>query len=580
VAEAATVPRSLRFGVQAKLLAVVLLCVVVPVLTLGLFLLRRNQEVLREKVEDGLSSHLLRRQSAFDDWMRDRAQEATRWSASFVVYEGLDAFAKQSPESRAARDLKSYLASLLGHYRVYESLFIVDGEGRVLTGTREEQLEDWARPLVQGDVAFDGVRLSPLRKSEILGRPTLLLLRPIPPPGSSERRGRALGYFVERFDLRELESMLAEDATDLAPAPWLLDAEGHILARAGKVVDDAGQRPFPLPAASGSSSGPGSFVAQGTLPEIGPSVFGVRNLAGAFPGRLVATVPSARAFQTLTESRRGLILTGAAAAFMIAILNFVGARELMRPILLLSEGAKRVAGGDLEIYLPVRGNDEIADLTRAFNDMAQRIREGRESLESARDELAHVNAGLRDANRALETLAITDGLTSLFNRRHFQDSFETEIRRAEQQGRVLSLLIIDIDHFKQYNDRFGHPEGDAALRRVAAQVTKGIRSSDLAFRYGGEELAVLLPACPRAQAAEVAEKLRAAIRANTPRSGRFGGPLTVSIGVATFPEDARVASALMERADAALYTAKAKGRDRVEVSSTGPAAQPETGAAG
>jgi len=114
---------------------------------------------------------------------------------------------------------------------------------------------------------------------------------------------------------------------------------------------------------------------------------------------------------------------------------------------------------------------------------------------------------------------------------------------------------------------------------VAAQVTKGIRSSDMAFRYGGEELAVLLPACPRPQAAEVAEKLRNAIRANTPRSGRFGGPLTVSIGVATFPDDARTASALMERADAALYAAKAKGRDRVEVSSAG-AAHPETGAAG
>jgi diguanylate cyclase (GGDEF)-like protein len=577
VAEPSAVPRSFRLGVQTKLLAVVLLCVVVPVVTLGLFLLRRNREVLREKVEDGLSSHLLRKQAAFDDWMRDRAQEATRWSASFVVYEGLDAFAKQSPESRAARDLKSYLASLLGHYRVYESLFIVDGEGRVLTGTREEQLEDWARPLVQGEVSFDGVVVSPLRKSQLLGRPTQLLLRPIPPPGTSERRGRALGYFVERFDLREMESMLAEDATDLAPAPWLLDAEGHILARAGKVVDDAGVRTFPIPEGAVAAGG-GSVVAQGTLPELGPSVFGLRNLAGPFPGRLVATVPSARAFQTLQESRRGLILTGAAAAFMIAILNFVGARELLRPILLLSEGAKRVAAGDLDIYLPVRGNDEIADLTRSFNDMAQRIREGRESLEKARDELAHVNAGLRDANRALETLAITDGLTSLFNRRHFQDTFESEVRRAEQQGRVLSLLIIDIDHFKQYNDRFGHPEGDAALLRVAAQVTKGIRSSDMAFRYGGEELAVLLPACPRAQAADVAEKLRNAIRANTPRSGRFGGPLTVSIGVATFPDDARAASALMERADAALYSAKAKGRDRVEVSGT--AAQPEKGAAG
>ena len=182
MAEPSAVPRSLRLGVQTKLLAVVLLCVSVPVLTLGLFLLRRNREVLREKVEDGLSSHLLRKQASFDDWMRDRAQEATRWSASFVVYEGLEAFAKESPESRAARDLKAYLGSLLGHYRVYESLFIVDGQGRVLTGTREEQLEDWARPLVQGEVSFDGVVVSPLRKSDVLGRPTQLLLRPIPPP--------------------------------------------------------------------------------------------------------------------------------------------------------------------------------------------------------------------------------------------------------------------------------------------------------------------------------------------------------------------------------------------------------------
>jgi diguanylate cyclase (GGDEF)-like protein len=574
------VPRPFRLGLQTKLLAVVLLCVVVPVLTLGLFLLRRNQEVLREKVEDGISSHLLRKQSAFDDWMRDRAQEATRWSASFVVYEGLDAFAKQSPESRAARDLKSYLASLLGHYRVYESLFIVDGDGVVLTGTRDEQLEEWARPLVKGDVAFDGVIVSPLRKSELLGRPTLLLLRPIPPPGTAERRGRAIGYFVERFDLRELESMMAEDATDLAPAPWLLDSDARILARVGKVVDNPGAKTFPVPSGTPAPSNLGTVVAQETLPEIGPSVFGMRNLAGPFPGRLVATVPSARAFQSLQESRRGLILTGAAAAFMIAILNFVGARELMRPILLLSEGAKRVAGGDLDIYLPVRGTDEIADLTRAFNDMAQRIREGRESLEAARDELAHANAGLRDANRSLETLAITDGLTGLFNRRHFQDVFDTEIRRAEQQGRVLSLLLIDIDHFKQYNDRYGHPEGDAALRRVAAQVVKAIRSSDMAFRYGGEELAVVLPACPKPQAAVAAEKLRNAIRSHAPRAGgtRFGGPLTVSIGVATFPEDSRSASTLMERADAALYAAKAQGRDRVALSASDPL--PETGATG
>ena len=114
---------------------------------------------------------------------------------------------------------------------------------------------------------------------------------------------------------------------------------------------------------------------------------------------------------------------------------------------------------------------------------------------------------------------------------------------------------------------------------MAAQVTKGIRSSDMAFRYGGEELAILLPACPKAQAADVAEKIRNAIRSHPQRPGRFGGPLTVSIGVATFPDDARAPSALMDSADAALYAAKAQGRDRVAISSGLPA-QPETGAAG
>ena len=575
--EPSRVPWPFRFGVQAKLLGVVLLCVVVPVLTLGVFLLRRNEQVLREKVEEGLANQLLRKRAAFDDWMRQRAQEATRWSASFVVYEGLDAFAHQGPDSRAARDLKSYLESLLGHYRVYESLFVLDGAGRVLTGTRDEKLEDWARPLTQGEVAFDGVILSPVRRSDVLGRPTLMLLRPIPPPGSSERRGHALGYFVERFDLRELESMLAEDATELAPAPWLLDPQGRVLARMGRVVDDPAARAFPLPAQTLEAAAAAGAVLEQALPDLGPTVLGLRNLSGPFPGRVAVTVPSAQAFASLRESRTGLIATGAAAAFMIVILNFVGARALMRPILLLSEGAKRVAGGDLDIYLPVRGHDEIADLTRAFNDMAHRIREGRQSLESARDELAQVNAGLRDANRTLETLAITDGLTSLYNHRHFQETFESELRRCEQLGRVLSLLLIDIDHFKQYNDRFGHPEGDAALRRVAAAVTKGIRASDMAFRYGGEELAVLLPACPKAQAVEVAEKLRAAIRGHTPRPGRFGGPLTVSIGVSAFPEDGRTGTVLMERADAALYAAKADGRDRVAVSGV---KRTETGAAG
>jgi diguanylate cyclase (GGDEF)-like protein len=103
---------------------------------------------------------------------------------------------------------------------------------------------------------------------------------------------------------------------------------------------------------------------------------------------------------------------------------------------------------------------------------------------------------------------------------------------------------------------------------VAAQVMKGIRPADMAFRYGGEELAVLMSSATKAQAAEVAEKLRIAVRDNAQRPGRFGDPLTVSVGVASYPEDGAVPRTLVDTADAALYAAKAAGRDRVNVAGT------------
>jgi diguanylate cyclase (GGDEF)-like protein len=246
----------------------------------------------------------------------------------------------------------------------------------------------------------------------------------------------------------------------------------------------------------------------------------------------------------------------------VFLLSFLLARSLVLPIRLLSEGARRLSAGDLDVSLPVRGADEITDLTRAFNEMAGKIRQGHQSLEQARDELARANEGLQEANRALETLAITDELTGLYNRRHFQDTLDRELRRGKREALPLSLLFLDLDHFKQYNDRWGHPEGDAALKRVADAVVASIRDSDLAFRNGGEELALMLHACGKDRALEVADKVRRAVAASSSR-GESGKRITVSIGVATFPEDGDAPRDLVDRADAALYAAKAQGRDRV-----------------
>jgi diguanylate cyclase (GGDEF)-like protein len=550
--------RSFPVSLQAKLLAVILLCALVPVLGIGAYLMRLNQKTLGEKVSETLDSHLLRKAAALNLWMGERLKEAARWSASFVVYEGLESLSGPAASPRAQRDLVEYLESLLAHYRVYESLFIVDTQGTVVAATRDEQLEDWMMALLPATASSTTTIVSPVRTSTFLGRPTMVIIQPVAP--GLEGRGRVIGYFVLRLDLRELQALLAENATPETPAAWLLDGNGGVIARAGKIAENPGE-PFPVAIEEAAKQ---PHVLERTIDGVS-TVIALRPIDPPPAGFLAATVESPVAYGALRRSQERIVASGVAAILLIVAVSYLASRGILRPISLLSQGARRVAAGDLDVYLPVSGRDEIANLTLAFNDMANKIREGRERLEAAHDELARTNEGLKAANRALETLAITDGLTSLYNHRHFQDSLEKELRKSEQQGRPLSLILIDIDHFKAFNDRWGHQEGDAALRRVAAQVMKGIRPADMAFRYGGEELAVLMASSAKGQAAEVAEKLRIAVRDNAQRPGRFGDRLTVSLGVAAFPEDGALPRTLVDAADAALYTAKAEGRDRVTV---------------
>ena len=578
MSDPAPVPRRLRISLQAKLLALVLFCVAVPLLGLGGYLLKRNQETLRDKVHEALTNQLFRKSSELQGWAEQRLREASSWSSSFVVFEGVEALSRSGPDrERAHRDLVEYLLSVLGHYRVYESLFVVDIAGEVLAGTREERLEDWGIAMLT-ERGIDKGRLSPVRRSDYLGRATQLVIQPI-----QGRANRTIGYFVERLDLRELESHLntpvdAETAfllprldakeiesrlatsSELSPAFWILDEGGRVLAEAGKLLARPGTAPFPV--ALPEDSPAVIPVKEANLPGLGATVYGVRRLEAPLQGYIAATVASTSAYLSLRESGNRLLLFGGSAILGIFGLTFLAARQILRPIMLLVDGAKKVSAGEV-VDLPARGGDEIADLTIAFNEMARNVRDGRQKLEEARDELARSNEGLKEANRALEALAITDGLTGLYNHRHFQDTLEKEMRRCERESRNLSMLLLDLDHFKQYNDRWGHTEGDAALRRVSGQVMKSIRSTDMAFRYGGEELAVLLPSCTKEQATEVAEKIRVAVSSNPQRPGRFGARTTISIGVATFPEDGRVARGLVDTADAALYAAKAQGRDRV-----------------
>lgn len=152
-------------------------------------------------------------------------------------------------------------------------------------------------------------------------------------------------------------------------------------------------------------------------------------------------------------------------------------------------------------------------------------------------------------------LSIIDGLTGLYNHRHFYEILEDEFRKLNQYPHHISLLMIDIDNFKDYNDKYGHQAGDALLKDLADLINNAIRKSDMAFRYGGEEFIIFLSQAKKEETCLVSERILGSVRLHL--------PVTISMGIASFPEDADNATGLVKRTDEFLYKAKELGKDRI-----------------
>jgi diguanylate cyclase (GGDEF)-like protein/PAS domain S-box-containing protein len=186
-------------------------------------------------------------------------------------------------------------------------------------------------------------------------------------------------------------------------------------------------------------------------------------------------------------------------------------------------------------------------------------------LKQAEDRITLLARELAQTNERLAQLASTDALTGLYNRRAFDDQFTAQIRLMKRMGRPISLLLVDIDDFKRYNDRYGHLAGDQVLITIASLLNQNIRASDIIARFGGEEFLVILPDTTSPAALQLAERLRQAINVHPWEADR----LTISLGAATLEFTERLSAGgtdertrLFSEADRALYHSKSEGRDR------------------
>ena len=296
---------------------------------------------------------------------------------------------------------------------------------------------------------------------------------------------------------------------------------------------------------------------------------GERMVGAALPlGELGWTLavqqPFEDTFEPMFSMATRLLVIDICVLLLFGLLAYRVTLTVIRPLEALSKSAHRISQGELDVEISDRpGTDEIGLLIRTFNDMTRKLLHQRSEIEQANHELLSKNDELLRANEVLEQLSITDGLTRLHNHRFFQEHLTREIKRVDRSGEPLSLLLLDIDDFKQLNDQFGHVAGDELLMGIAQVLNHAMRDSDLLARYGGEEFAVLASNTDLEGAINLGEKIRTAVAEAAFIVGDSMRPtrMTVSIGIAQYRGSRKQ---LLRATDQALYRAKDNGKDCVE----------------
>lgn len=368
---------------------------------------------------------------------------------------------------------------------------------------------------------------------------------------------RVIGVAFIGMDLANFNRITASTQLPASAIMTVVDRSGIVLARQPAAALALGRKLRDLPGMERELSGT-SGVFEGMDASRVRHLIAYDTVAtdadGAPAIQVVVQMPLsavyAEADRAVLRNLAGLLV----GTLLLLVVGWYGAELfILRTLRRLLDAARRVRGGDLGVRTRLRpGKDELAQLGVEFDLMAEALQQRDEEL----------NRTLKEKNAQ----AMTDALTGLLNRRYLDEYLPREIARALRSGESFALLMFDLDHFKAFNDNFGHEAGDRVLQELATLLHSMTRSGDVACRYGGEEFVLIMHRSTLDSARRRAEDIRAAVsELALLHRGRSLGRLTVSIGLAAFPGSGNDAEALLRAADTALYAAKHAGRNRVEV---------------
>jgi diguanylate cyclase (GGDEF)-like protein len=532
-------------SLRSRILAFAVAAALLPAGTmLGVFY-TQNRRALEKKINEDLLSGSAQSARASGVWLRERLYDLRVFAGSDEVVVTLERGARAQPSTPTEGRLRDYLVSLHERFSDFEKLMVLDLDGNVVATSAGEVTKvplpaDWQSTLrsdnqIVGDAYWDP-------KS---GRAKLIVAVP-----AQRADGRLLGAFAAELNLAPVQLLLRSFAADSTGRIHLVNIKGAPIASSDGVTEQLLAHPMPpatMKKLRERARAPFSYTSFG-----GRDVIGTLEYVPQVNWAVIAEISSEAAYLQVRRFRDVALLVIVFLLVAVTASAYRLGRLIARPLDRLTKAAGEVAAGDLAVDLPAApGGGEVGYLTDVFNHMVYRLREGR-------DELDRINETLIKKNEELEMLSTTDSLTGLSNHRSLMNRLDAEVARFKKEKRGFSVLVGDVDHFKQYNDAFGHPSGDEVLQTIAEIMRDSTRKGDCCARYGGEEFVIVLPDTAIADALDTAEHIRARVAAK-----KFNGrKMTLSIGVASFPEDADDAEAIIAVADEALYQAKREGRDR------------------
>jgi len=520
-------------SVKSRVLAFALLATVIPSLTAVRVSYAHNRQSLFDRLTTDLRTASSEAVRQTDLWLAERFYDMRVFSNSPEVWENLRNHTQAGSRSTDAREslarLATYLTSVGSRFQDYGALTVLDTQARVVTGSGRlappELSDDWLSRVaigeeVRGEAYWDYAQ----------ERFVFDIARSIRAP-----QGDFLGVLAAQVNFSTISARLSRLNVGQSGHTYLTNSDGQLVVSSRVAAAEIADKTLPLRTLEVLAVSP-------LLEYSGPRlrwVVGSMTPVRSSNWMVVAEIETEEAFVPLTELRTRTLVVLFGLLLGVGLLAYLLSLTIVRPLGRLTGAAEEVAAGELDVDVPVVSRDELGYLTRVFNDMVLQIRRARQELEK---------------------LSITDKLTGLFNRSNMIATLNTEAARCLRKNTVFTVLMLDVDHFKNFNDTYGHLAGDEVLAKVGLILSDSTRDMDYVARYGGEEFLIMLPETTLEMSHEVAERVRGRLALEI-----FGGErgISLSIGAAEFPQHGDEPKAVIAAADEALYEAKRAGRDRI-----------------